>query len=83
MAEVTVKELAEVVRIPVDKLLQQLRDAGLDKQGESDSVSDQEKVQLLTHLQKGRGTVSRSTAADAGEDSSAPNYNSHCEAPTA
>jgi len=72
MAEVTVKELAEVVRIPVDKLLQQLRDAGLDKQGESDSVSDQEKVQLLTHLQKGRGTVSRSTAADAGEDSSAP-----------
>ena len=43
MAEVTVKELAEVVRIPVDKLRQQLRDAGLDKQGESDSVSDQER----------------------------------------
>ena len=72
MAEVTVKELAQVVRIPVDKLLQQLRDAGLDKQGESDSVSDQEKVQLLTHLQKGRSTVSKPAAADAGADSPAP-----------
>ena len=68
MAEVTVKELAEVVRIPVDKLLQQLRDAGLDKQGESDSVSDQEKVQLLTHLQKARSPVTKPAAADKADD---------------
>ena len=68
MAEVTVKELAQVVRIPVDKLLQQLRDAGLDKQGESDSVSDQEKVQLLTHLQKARSPVTKPAAADKADD---------------
>jgi len=54
MAEVTVEQLAQVVKIPVDILLKQFRDAGLDKTTASDPVSDQEKVQLLTHLQGAR-----------------------------
>jgi len=55
MAEVTVKQLAQVVGTPVEKLLEQLRDAGIVKSGEDDSVSDEEKVTLLTHLRTSRG----------------------------
>ena len=55
MAEVTVKQLAQVVGTPVDKLLEQLRDAGVIKADESDSISDSEKLALLTHLRQSRG----------------------------
>ena len=55
MAEVTVKQLAQVVGTPVEKLLEQLRDAGIQKSGEGDSISDEEKVTLLTHLRQSRG----------------------------
>ena len=65
MAEVTVKQLAQVVKIPVDKLLQQLQEAGVDKGGESDLVSDQEKIQLLTHLQTARSTPPKAAADSA------------------
>jgi len=55
MAEVTVKQLAQVVGTPVDRLLVQLGDAGVPKSGEEDMISDSEKLTLLTHLQKARG----------------------------
>ncbi|MBX2835988.1 MAG: translation initiation factor IF-2 [Gammaproteobacteria bacterium] len=55
MAEVTVKQLAGVIGIPVDKLLEQLGDAGVDKSGEADAVSDEEKRKLLLHLRSQRG----------------------------
>ncbi len=55
MAEVTVKQLAQVVGTPVDKLLVQLGDAGIAKSGESDMISDSEKLTLLTHLRESRG----------------------------
>jgi translation initiation factor IF-2 len=55
MAEVTVKQLAQVVGTPVDKLLEQLSDAGIAKAGESDVISDSEKLTLLTHLRESRG----------------------------
>ena len=55
MAEVTVAQLAEVVGIPVETLLQQMRDAGLSHAGAEESVSDNEKQQLLSHLKKSHG----------------------------
>ncbi len=55
MAEVTVKQLAQVVGTPVEKLLEQLKDAGIDKSGEGDSISDAEKFTLLSHLREARG----------------------------
>ncbi len=55
MAEVTVKQLAQVVGTPIDKLLEQLSDAGIAKAGESDMISDSEKLTLLTHLRESRG----------------------------
>lgn len=50
MSDVTVKQLAEVVKIPVSKLLEQLKAAGVEKSSASDTVSDQEKMTLLAAL---------------------------------
>lgn len=55
MAEVTVKQLAEDVGAPVDRLLKQIVEAGLKARSETDSVSSDEKQQLLTYLRKGHG----------------------------
>ncbi|ASJ72334.1 translation initiation factor IF-2 [Granulosicoccus antarcticus] len=55
MAEVTVKQLAQVVGTPVDKLLVQLGDAGIAKTSDTDMISDSEKLTLLTHLRESRG----------------------------
>ena len=49
MAEVTVKQLADVVGIPVDKLLTQMKDAGLSHAGADQVVTDDEKQALLAH----------------------------------
>lgn len=48
-SEVTVKSLAEDINTPVDRLLQQLADAGINKSS-SDTVSQKEKEILLAHL---------------------------------
>ncbi len=63
MSEVTVKQLAEDVGIPVELLLSQLDEAGLKKVGEDDSVSEKEKLQLLSHLRESHGKKRESTAS--------------------
>ncbi len=55
MADVTVQQFAGVVGISVEKLLQQLNEAGLPEKGASDTISDDEKTQLLQHLRKMHG----------------------------
>jgi translation initiation factor IF-2 len=55
MAEVTVKQLAEDVGAPVDRLLRQIVEAGLKARSENDSVTSDEKQQLLTYLRKNHG----------------------------
>ena len=55
MAEVTVKKLAEDVGAPVDRLLKQIVEAGLKARSENDSVSSDEKQQLLAYLRKTHG----------------------------
>ncbi|MBV1881122.1 MAG: translation initiation factor IF-2 [Pseudomonadales bacterium] len=55
MAEVTVKQLAGVVGVPVDKLLQQMRDAGLTHGDAEQTISDDEKQQLLSFLKEAHG----------------------------
>lgn len=51
MTQVTVKELAGVVDTPVDRLLQQMHEAGLPHTTAEQVVSDTEKQALLAHLQ--------------------------------
>ncbi|WP_295718910.1 translation initiation factor IF-2 [uncultured Halovibrio sp.] len=55
MAEVTVKQLAEDVGAPVDRLLRQFEEAGLSKRAEDDVVTDEEKQTLLAYLRQGTG----------------------------
>ena len=52
MAKVTVKQLAETVKVPVDRLLKQMQEAGLSHSADDDAVAEEEKQQLLAHLQK-------------------------------
>ncbi|MFC3149469.1 translation initiation factor IF-2 [Litoribrevibacter euphylliae] len=60
MAELTVKQLAEVVGVPTDKLLSQMKDAGLNQQTETDHVTESEKKTLLDFLKRSRGDSSSS-----------------------
>ncbi|ALO41548.1 translation initiation factor IF-2 [Pseudoalteromonas phenolica] len=54
MAEVSIEKLAETIDTSVDKLLQQLSDAGISKNS-GDMVTEAEKAQLLDHLSKQHG----------------------------
>ncbi|MEX2480517.1 MAG: translation initiation factor IF-2 [Gammaproteobacteria bacterium] len=55
MAEVTVQQFAGVVGISVDRLMQQLAEAGLPEKSPGDMISDDEKSQLLSYLRKMHG----------------------------
>ena len=55
MAEVTVAQFAEVLKVPVDRLLVQLDQAGIQVSGPDDQISDDAKLELLTHLRRSHG----------------------------
>ena len=55
MAEVTVAQFADVLKVPVDRLLTQLDDAGIKVSGSDDTISEDAKLELLTHLRRAHG----------------------------
>ncbi|HUG73007.1 MAG TPA: translation initiation factor IF-2 [Steroidobacteraceae bacterium] len=57
MAEVTVTQFADVLKVPVDRLLVQLEQAGITVSGADDMISDEAKMELLTHLRRSHGSV--------------------------
>lgn len=57
MAEITVAELAKEIGTPVDRLVSQLADSGVNKSA-SDAISQDEKEALLGHLKKQHGDES-------------------------
>nr|WP_298413850.1 translation initiation factor IF-2 [uncultured Halomonas sp.] len=65
MSEMTVKDFAVKVGRDTSRLLEQMKEAGLPHQGESDAVSEEDKQRLLDHLTKshggGRGAKNRIT----------------------
>ena len=65
MSEVTVKQLASTVGIPVERLLTQLKDAGISASDANSTLTEQEKVKLLAHLRRSHGK-------DAGEADGGP-----------
>ena len=62
MADVTVTQFAEALKVPVDKLLAQLDQAGISVTGAEGVISEDAKLELLTHLRRSHG----SGAAGAG-----------------
>ncbi|MEM1187604.1 MAG: translation initiation factor IF-2 [Pseudomonadota bacterium] len=55
MAQVTVQQLAETVGAPVERLLAQMKDAGLPHKQAEESVSDEDKKTLLAFLKRSHG----------------------------
>lgn len=62
MSDKTVRQLAEVVKIPLERLLEQLKEAGLSASSPDDVISEDEKMQLLAHLRKRHGKPEGNTA---------------------
>jgi translation initiation factor IF-2 len=62
MAEVTVSQFAEVLKVPVDRLLVQLDQAGIKVSGPEDQISDDAKLELLTHLRRSHGSEEEGSA---------------------
>ncbi len=63
MAEVTVSQFAEVLKVPVDRLLVQLDQAGIKVSGPDARISDDAKLELLTHLRRSHGSGDDGDAA--------------------
>lgn len=55
MSDVTVTEFAEVLEVPVDRLLVQLDEAGIEVSGADATITDDAKLELLTHLRRSHG----------------------------
>ena len=55
MADVTIAQFADVLKVPVDKLLAQLDEAGIKVGSSDDTISDDAKLELLTHLRRAHG----------------------------
>lgn len=55
MTQVTVQELAKLVKTPVERLLQQMQEAGLAHTSADQVVTDSEKKALLAHLKSSHG----------------------------
>jgi translation initiation factor IF-2 len=55
MSDKTVQQLAEIVKIPLERLLEQLKEAGLSASTPDDFINDDEKMKLLAHLRKRHG----------------------------
>jgi translation initiation factor IF-2 len=62
MAQVTVKQLADEVGTPVDRLLTQLAEAGVAVQDAGSPIGDADKLKLLTYLRT-RGTAGQAAEA--------------------
>jgi translation initiation factor IF-2 len=63
MAEVTVSQFAEVLKVPVERLITQLDEAGIKVSGADDIISDEAKMELLTHLRRAHGREEDGAAA--------------------
>lgn len=55
MADVTVSQFAEVLKVPVDKLLVQLGEAGIEVSGADATITDDAKMELLGYLRRAHG----------------------------
>ena len=55
MAYVTAKQLSEVIGVSIDKLLDQLKAAGVEVKDSDDPISDEDKMKLLESLRSSHG----------------------------
>jgi translation initiation factor IF-2 len=65
MADVTVEQFANVLKVPVERLLSQLDEAGIKVNGSEDTISEDAKLELLTHLRRSHGQQETSATSGA------------------
>ncbi len=66
MSDVTVAQFAEVLKVPVDRLLVQLESAGIQVEGPQALISDEAKLELLTHLRRSHGASEPTSKTQVG-----------------
>ncbi|MFO1424295.1 MAG: translation initiation factor IF-2 [Candidatus Competibacteraceae bacterium] len=64
MTDVTVRQFATVVGIPVDRLLEQFTEAGIPVVGADAAITEKQKLDLLAHLRKSHGNRLAPSAAE-------------------
>ncbi|TVP77310.1 translation initiation factor IF-2 [Thioalkalivibrio sp.] len=62
MSQMTVQQFAESVGTPVDRLIGQLKEAGVEVDGPAAKVTDAQKLRLLDHLRQAHGAADKSDA---------------------
>jgi len=55
MSEIKVTEFADTLKVPLKRLLEQLKEAGIEVSSGDDTISEDAKLELLTHLRKSHG----------------------------
>ena len=55
MADVTIAQFADVLKVSVDRLIAQLDQAGITVSSPEDMISEEAKLELLTHLRRSHG----------------------------
>ena len=55
MAAQSIEKFAASIRVPVERLLRQLQEAGVGERSAADSITDDEKAQLLGFLRRSHG----------------------------
>ncbi|MEO8778224.1 MAG: translation initiation factor IF-2 N-terminal domain-containing protein, partial [Rhodanobacter sp.] len=63
MSDVTIKQLAQVLGTPVEKLLTQLGEAGMKFSDQEQAISSAEKMKLLGFLRRTHGKDEAAAAA--------------------
>ena len=66
MSEVTVTQFAETIGVPVERLLNQLQDAGVKAKGADEIIGDDDKIKLLDYLREKHGTEKTEAPAETG-----------------
>src|ERR1035441_1988546 len=62
MADVTIAQFADVLKVSVDRLIAQLDQAGITVASPEDMISEEAKLELLTHLRRSHGHGSEGSA---------------------
>mgnify|MGYP001335960343 FL=1 len=63
MPEIKVTEFADILKVPLERLLAQLKEAGIEVSDSDDTISEDAKLELLTHLRKSHGRRDPGTAS--------------------
>ena len=72
MKDISVEELAKIVGTPEDKLLSQMKEAGLNQTSASDLVTDQDKKILLEFLKGQQSKASKTISLKRKKPSESP-----------